>query len=314
MNINDKDNLLSAPSSNDKDSTENLKYSSPGLLSSVSNSIKSLFYGGPRKYNVPKRRNNLTMTSNYNTTDYVLDDNVSSQPITPPAKTTTKPKSKKTTSSLVNASTFIFGLSLSFFMQLLLLIIVLAILGINIFHYLGYGLEVTGDVVENTGDATNTGLQTTGKAIVATGDKVEQIGNVSKAAILPVTKKVVKQTALVTGSGIKGLTDVTVNAVDKSVDLVTGETGTDVNQVNSSYINKSKYVNDTIDKALEKQPPKQPKEKSEDEEKTEGLSGWCYIGSEGGVRSCASLSEGVSCISGEIFGSREVCINPNLRE
>ena len=42
--------------------------------------------------------------------------------------------------------------------------------------------------------------------------------------------------------------------------------------------------------------------------------GWCYIGSEGGVRSCASLEEGVSCMSGEIFGSEEVCINPNLRE
>jgi len=51
--------------------------------------------------------------------------------------------------------------------------------------------------------------------------------------------------------------------------------------------------------------------------KQEGSSeegGWCYIGSEGGTRSCASLEEGMSCSSGEIFGNKEVCVNPTLRE
>ena len=51
---------------------------------------------------------------------------------------------------------------------------------------------------------------------------------------------------------------------------------------------------------------------SKEEESQVG--GWCYIGSEGGTRSCASLEEGMSCSSGEIFGKKEVCINPNLRE
>ena len=180
-------------------------------------------------------------------------------------------------------------------MQLLLLIIVLAILGINVFHYLGYGIETAG-----------AGVEQTGKAVVATGDKIQEIGQVGLAKTLPITNKVVKQTALVTGEGTKGLVDVTVGATNKSVDLVTGETGTDITD------NKSKRVNNTIDLALEKQP--KPQKENKKKKKEDRKEGWCYIGSEGVSRSCAYIEEGVECMSGEIFGSKEVCINPSLRE
>jgi hypothetical protein len=42
-------------------------------------------------------------------------------------------------------------------------------------------------------------------------------------------------------------------------------------------------------------------------------SGYCYIGEDRGYRSCAYVSESDKCISGEIFPSNEICINPNLR-
>jgi len=44
-----------------------------------------------------------------------------------------------------------------------------------------------------------------------------------------------------------------------------------------------------------------------------GKSGYCYIGEDRGYRSCAYVNEGDSCISGEIFPTNEICINPNLR-
>uniref|UniRef100_A0A6C0IKK4 Uncharacterized protein n=1 Tax=viral metagenome TaxID=1070528 RepID=A0A6C0IKK4_9ZZZZ len=42
--------------------------------------------------------------------------------------------------------------------------------------------------------------------------------------------------------------------------------------------------------------------------------GYCYIGEDRGFRSCISVGEGDTCMSGDIFPSRELCINPNLRD
>jgi hypothetical protein len=41
--------------------------------------------------------------------------------------------------------------------------------------------------------------------------------------------------------------------------------------------------------------------------------GWCYIGEEKGYRSCAEVGENDICMSGDIFPTSQVCINPNLR-
>ncbi len=313
MSSNNK-NLLSAPSTSDISETENKKYSksNQSMLGYLTNSIYSLFSSGNTfEKNVKKNRPRKTSVSSYNssihtTTQNVLNDNDEDDYSSYSSEEYTAPSRISSSTTTATSGALIFGLSTSFFMQLLLLIILLAVLGINIFHYLGYGLDTTGDVVNQT-------LDTTGKAVVATGDKVKEIGTVGTTQALPVSGQTVKNTAIVTGEGTKGLVDVTVGAVDKSVNLVTGETGTDLNNVSTS--SKSKYVNDTIDLALEKQPKtSKKKEDNNDEDESKEELGWCYIGREGGARSCALLGEGMECVSGEIFGSREVCINPNLRE
>ena len=40
---------------------------------------------------------------------------------------------------------------------------------------------------------------------------------------------------------------------------------------------------------------------------------YCYIGVNKGYRSCIELSESDKCMSGEIFPSMDICMNPNLR-
>jgi hypothetical protein len=42
-------------------------------------------------------------------------------------------------------------------------------------------------------------------------------------------------------------------------------------------------------------------------------SGWCYIGEERGFRSCIEVGDNDLCMSGNIFPSQEICINPSLR-
>ena len=40
---------------------------------------------------------------------------------------------------------------------------------------------------------------------------------------------------------------------------------------------------------------------------------FCYIGENKGYRSCIELVNSDKCMSGEIFPSMDICINPSLR-
>lgn len=41
--------------------------------------------------------------------------------------------------------------------------------------------------------------------------------------------------------------------------------------------------------------------------------GWCLVGQDKLVRSCVEVGENDTCLSGNIFPSHEICVNPNLR-
>ena len=47
--------------------------------------------------------------------------------------------------------------------------------------------------------------------------------------------------------------------------------------------------------------------------KSSSKSGWCFIGEDRGFRSCIRVGENEKCMSGDIFPSEEICVNPNLR-
>lgn len=48
--------------------------------------------------------------------------------------------------------------------------------------------------------------------------------------------------------------------------------------------------------------------------KPKSKAGFCYIGEDTGIRSCIKVGEGDVCMSGDIFPTQAICINPNLRE
>jgi hypothetical protein len=47
--------------------------------------------------------------------------------------------------------------------------------------------------------------------------------------------------------------------------------------------------------------------------KSQPKSGFCFIGEDRGHRSCIEVSDSNKCMSGNIFPSMDVCVNPNLR-
>ena len=53
---------------------------------------------------------------------------------------------------------------------------------------------------------------------------------------------------------------------------------------------------------------------SQTQMKPKSKKGFCYIGEDRGFRSCIEVGEGDVCMSGDIFPTQAICINPNLRE
>lgn len=43
-------------------------------------------------------------------------------------------------------------------------------------------------------------------------------------------------------------------------------------------------------------------------------SGYCYVGEDRGFRSCVKVNKNDVCMSGDIFPSHQICVNPSLRE
>ena len=64
-----------------------------------------------------------------------------------------------------------------------------------------------------------------------------------------------------------------------------------------------------------KQPP-QPDDATSRTQRNQrtGKSGYCYIGEDRGFRSCIKVGEEDTCMSGDIFPTHAICVNPRLRK
>ena len=41
--------------------------------------------------------------------------------------------------------------------------------------------------------------------------------------------------------------------------------------------------------------------------------GYCYIGTDRTYRSCVEMNAGDTCVSGKVFPTKDICVNPELR-
>jgi len=133
----------------------------------------------------------------------------------------------------------------------------------------------------------------------------------------------VKTTASTAADGGKFALDIASGTVGSATDLLTGQGGEPTTK-------ESRKVNAASRKALERvkkvgirerknrahPPPESDLSTSATQgvPKRRGKGGYCYIGEDNGIRSCLRVSNASDCMSGEIFPTRDVCINPNLRE
>lgn len=180
-------------------------------------------------------------------------------------------------------------------MTWILIILVLAFLGFNIFVYLAKGTEQLNTVF--------TPIINMFSGIF--GTTVGQVVDVSAEG----AKTVVNTGAGVVDAGLSGVQQITPNNATSSVssvpvtknqpDLMSNNSlNKALNTSQSSQNTNNEYQADEASSSIQSGPPK---------------SGWCYIGEDRGFRTCAEVGPNDKCISGDIFPSQDLCVNPNLR-
>jgi len=101
---------------------------------------------------------------------------------------------------------------------------------------------------------------------------------------------------------------------DKSAATTSLEKALDEKKAVNNIDNKSSNSKASVDKKKTVAIPEADDSTSKLHMKPKSKAGFCYIGEDRGFRSCIEVGEGDVCMSGDIFPSNAICINPNLRE
>ena len=184
--------------------------------------------------------------------------------------------------------------SISWFTWLIIFVI-LSFLGFNIFYYLAEGTQEVSIFFAPL-------LQ---KIFGITIETASQTIDVAAEG----GKAVVTGAATGVNTGLTAVQNVTPNNAKSSVtsQSIESEINEDIEEAKTS-----------LDKALsqsesnKKDNDYEPHEASSSVHHT-GKKGWCFIGEDRGYRTCSKVNENDKCMSGDIFPTQELCINPNLR-
>jgi len=176
---------------------------------------------------------------------------------------------------------------------------VLLFLAVNLFSYLGKNsgiMSLFGDTVKQTTNNTSKGT----KGVVSAGANAIDGGvNILEKG----AKDVIHAGSKVVTSG--------VHLLEKGIDGKSGK------QKRNKVDDKSQGTGQALTHAVNNPPPAPVPDDAgsrTQSNKASGKSGYCYIGEDRGFRSCIQVNESDTCMSGDIFPTRDICINPNLRE
>ena len=183
----------------------------------------------------------------------------------------------------------------------ILIILILMFLGFNIFVYLAKGTQ----------DLTDFFAPLVKKVTSIFAGVTGQVVDVSAEG----AKAVVNTSADVVTTGLTGVQNITPTEQNsktktKGQDITTTFPQGDVAQAN------------TVNKAINSSTAQKQQVNGEDYQADDAASsiqhgaskaGWCYIGEDRGFRSCAEVGVNDTCMSGNIFPTQQICVNPSLR-
>ena len=176
-----------------------------------------------------------------------------------------------------------------------LAIVVLLFLGVNVFSYLGDFFQ---KLKETSAPFFKNILESLGYVVTETTKDVTNVA----------------------AEGAKLGIEVAAGTVESGVGVIQGQL--DLEQTGNSSQQQQQSAKTSISASLtsalanaeENTEPLPDDAMSSTQRNNSGKSGYCYIGEDRGFRSCISVSENDTCMSGDIFPSQEICVNPSLRE
>ena len=186
----------------------------------------------------------------------------------------------------------------------LIVVLILAVLGFNIFYYLASGTQFFANFVS---------------------PYIKYFSDLAGGTIGNTTKQIVTTSATGTKAGV----DITAGTITSSIDALGSAiegTSTAVAQTGQAVEKDvSTSPENPLNNALQQQQQQQQQGEAPDSfqaddsyssiqsGKSSSKSGWCYIGEERGIRSCSQVGPNDQCMSGDIFPTSQVCVNPTLR-
>jgi hypothetical protein len=167
----------------------------------------------------------------------------------------------------------------------LILVLVLAFFGFNIFVYLAKG---TDDISNFFGPIIAKISSYFGVAAVDTAKQTASVAATGAGAIATSTQ------------GQSVVSTIPQKDASQSTSLYNALNSSQQQEQSSQNNEKSDYTADDSHSTIQ-------------QTKSSNKAGWCYIGEDRGFRSCIKVNESDTCMSGNIFPSEEICVNPNLR-
>ena len=233
-----------------------------------------------------------TVTASNKDLSSTLSDMFSSKPSISPSSNTYEPGAALNSSSSTDTSTF----SSMTWQTWLIIILVLALLGFNIFIYLAKG---TGAVAEFINKYFGPLLKLLGISVLET------------------TKQTINTSATGTKAGVDVVANTTTGAINavENVSNVNNGARAPSSQKNSMPVQQQDEMNQSQDKldSTLNGATRSSEPRPDESASTYGKAGWCYIGEDNNTRTCAEVGVNDRCMSGNIFPSQDICMNPNLR-
>jgi hypothetical protein len=180
-------------------------------------------------------------------------------------------------------------------------ILLLAFLGFNIFNYLAKGTQTTNDVLSP--------FWTYIMSFFNYGPSIVQPDHNDSQAVVDSDADDAGNSKQAGGSqpiSAENANPHTASVSKMSPDSAHNQQGPD-NAQNTA-------LNRALNISKQQELPKQDYVANDSYDSTQqGKAGWCYIGSEQGYRSCSQVGEADTCMSGNIFPTQDICVNPSLR-
>jgi len=205
------------------------------------------------------------------------------------------------------------------------IILLLAFLGFNIFKYLAQGTDivtallspiayivtmVSGDTAKTTLEHTSQGAQT-----IAT-----ESSNFLQILLKLITDFFNGSVNFITTGSISGINYLQSTIKQDKITLTNENANTkETKEENEDdeeegvlknerkIENRSQDVSNSIKNLIVKKEDKIPEPSSSEQH------GYCYIGKQNNVRHCAKVSSKSKCMSGDIFPTMDLCVNPKIR-